>query len=379
MRRSDAQGNIWDGPVSNVSTTSAAAQYIGVTTSGNYLYANATGFQGRSCYKDTAELDNVAFRVDDNSGSKAFVQPGDVICYLDNVDSKAGLWHFAFGVDPLGTMYRKRITSYDGSGANGTITVSPASAVTIPNNSEMSTGLTAIFLRTTAGGNQYYVLAEIPFTGYAQVSFFDNVTDAVLSAGTQYLEVPIGKEHNAPPPCTLVCNHQGGLVVARNPLLPNTVAFSTADGIEYFPTASNSFDIPSTQSGSITAIASDTTDRLAVFKERAYYDIQGDLDGGLFSVNVKNEGDYGVTSQASLKRVNNALWGLSKNGWVVVQDGFLDPYKFKGVSSRLINQNYQWAWAVAENDYFNRQYICSIPQVTGEQVTYVIDYSKTKL
>lgn len=386
LRRYDSQNNITDGPVSTVKTVTYAANYgsIAVISNLNYLYAS--GFGHRMAYKYTSEAPAAPtnfFYVDDNSaapGVNGFIQPGDRVFLTDTVAQKAGLWQFAFGVDPLGTLHKTVCTGYDGLSTPSSISVADASGYTIPNNSHINTGLTAVVLRTAAGGNQYYVLCEIPVDLIASTqSFFDNVTDTVLTAGEQYIEVPIGKEHDAPAACSLVCEHQGGLVIARNPFAPNMLAFSSADGLECFPLASNYFDVPSTQGSFITAIASDTTDRLAVFKERAYYDVQGDLDGGIFSINVRNEGDYGIVSQASLKRVGNALWGLSKNGWVVIQDGFLDPYKFKGVSSRLMNQSYQWGWTTAVNDYFNRQYICSIPQVTGEPVTYVIDYSRNQI
>jgi hypothetical protein len=218
-------------------------------------------------------------------------------------------------------------------------------------------------------------------TSSTTVSFYDNATDAaMLVLAPQYVEAPIGKEHDVPPDCSVVTQHQGGLVVARSFSNPNTVSFSTADGIEYFPLASNSFDVPSTQSGAITAIGSDTNDRLAVFKEKAYYDIVGDLDGGNFSINVKNEGDYGVTSQASLVRVKNVLVGLSRHGFIQVSDGMLDPFYFKELNARISNQNYNFQWAVACNDADLRRYICSIPtQTRGSPQTLVIDYSRDEI
>lgn len=384
LRRVDAQGNIIEGPLSSVKTITYAAQY-GQITIIDWLYINALGWQGRSAYKYTAEApaSDRFFYVDDNTaapGANAFIQPGDPICLTDNTAQKAGLWHFAFGVDVLGTLHRTVCTAYDGNTAPSSIKVADSSGYTIPNNSEISTGLTAVVLRTAAGGNSYYELCEVPYTGYATVSFFDNVTDAVLTAGTQFTEPTLGKEHNPPPPCSLVCEHQGSLVVARGVYAPNTIAVSTADGIEAFPTASNSFDVPSTQSGYVTAIASDTNDRLAVFKDRAYYDVVGDIDGGAFSVNVKHEGDYGIVSQSSLRRVRGKLLGLSRLGFVEIIDGQLSVFQFSGINARLIDQSSLiMNWAVGVNDSISRQYICSIPtSLTTAPISYVIDYSRPK-
>lgn len=389
FRRVDAQGNITDGPVSNIANTGTAAANgaFSLTVSG-FLYSSFFGFQTRGCYKFNTEAPaaNNYFYVDDNTGSfMAFLQPGDPLYYIEtNTAQTTGVAQDAGFVSPVGLLHKTRVTDYCPlvavmSPLNSSIKVTDSDGVvSILNNSPISTGLTVVFLRTAVNGNQYYVLAEVPYVGYASLTIYDNALDSALILKEQFIEPVLGKEHNNPPQCSLVTQHQGGLVVARGLTAPNTVAFSTVDGIEYFPTASNSFDVPSTVSGAITAIASDTADRLAVFKERAYYDIAGDLDGGAFSVNVVNEGDYGITSQASLKRVKNQLIGLSKNGFVTIHDGFLDTQTFAGLNARLLNQNYYFNWAVAENDGFNRNYVCSVP-TTGEPVTYLIDYSRAEL
>ena len=380
LKRYDAQGNVVEGRPSDIYTityTAGAGTSSGtVTVTGTMpLYSEYTGFQTRSCFKYTAEAPaaGVAFMVDDNSaapGLNAFIQPGDLICLSDNVVPLTGL-------TGVGTLHRTICTFYDGTTTPSSIKVEDSSGYTIADNSTISTGLTLVVLRTAAGANTFYELCEFPVTGYSgTISFTDNVTDTVLTGEAQYEEAELGKEHDPPPACSLVCQHQGGLVVARGVGSPNTVSYSSIDGIEYFPLASNSFDVPSTQSGFITAIASDTNDRLAVFKERAYYDIQGDLDGGAFSVNVRLEGDFGITSQASLVRVQEVLVGLSRNGFVIVADGNLAWKPYKELNTRLIAQNYQYAWAVATNDPLNRSYACTIPIIGSEPVTYVIDYSR---
>lgn len=374
LRRVDAQGNIVEGAPSDIATvTYGGGNDQGTITATPPLYSEKTGFQGRSCYKYGAESPaaGVAFAVDDNTaapGLNAFIQPGDPIILMDSVAYKAGL-------TSVGQIHRTHCTFYDGTTTPSSIKVADSSGYTIPDNSPISTGLTVVVIRNTAGGSQFYELAEMPITGYAAYSFTDNVTDAVLTAGTQFIDAEIGKEHDPPPPCSLVCQHQGGLVVARGPTAPNTVSFSSYDGIEYFPVASNSFDVPSNQSGSITAIASDTDDRLAVFKDRAYYDVVGDLDGGTFSINVRNEGDFGAVSQNSLVRIRGALIGLSRNGFITVSNGVLSVEGFRPVNARIINQAYYFPWAVGVNDSFNQQYICSIPTATSP-ITFVIDYSK---
>lgn len=382
LRRIDAQGNVFDGePSVEQTVTYGGGNNQGTIVVTPPLYSGATGYQGRSCYKYTNESPaaGVAFSVDDNSaapGLNAFIQPGDPIVLMDNTARLVGLT----GVN---TLHRTYCTFYDGTTTPSSIKVEDSSGYQINDNSPISTGLTVVIVRNTAGGNIKYVLAEVPITGYATYSFTDNVTDAVLSAEEQFIDAEIGKEHNPPPSCSLVCGHQGGLCVARGASSTNTVSFSSYEGIEYFPVASNSFDIPSTQTGAITAIVSDTDDRLAVFKDRAYYDVVGDLDGGTFSINVRNEGDYGITSQASLARVRGILIGLSRSGFIAISNGELSSEPFTRLNARLINQDYKFEWATATNDWFNRHYICSIPTETDTDlappVTYIVDYSRGQL
>lgn len=373
-RKYDAQGNIVEGPVTSTSSITVSAEKVTVACT-TIAYTSATGFLGRSAFKNTTESPTAGqfFKVDDNTGGplNAFLQPGDPIVLMDSIAQKVG--------STLGTLHRTVCTAYDGNTSPSSIKVADSSGYQINNNTEISTGLTLVTLRTAAGGNLFYEVGEIPVTGYASISWTDNVADTVLTAGVQFTDPVLGKEHNPPPSCSLVCQHQSGLVVARGFSSPNTVSFSTATGIEYFPTASNSFDIPSTQSGFVTAIASDTNDRLAVTKERAYYDVAGDLDGGIFSINVKNEGDFGIVSQASLVRVQDVLLGLSRNGYVTISDGSLQWITFRELNTRVIAQNYNFAWAVACNDALSRRYICSIPITAAEPVTHVIDYSRGDL
>lgn len=383
-RRVDAQGNITEGPLGGIYSVSAVNEIVdfnviitntGIFTDG-ILYSYATGFQGRSAFKYGAESPaaGTAFAVDDGTGApglQAFLQPGDPICLLDNVAPVTGA--------PTGTLHRTRCTFYDGTTAPSSIKVADSSGYTIPNDTPISTGLTVVVLRTSAGGNQYYVLSEIPITGYGDVGLLaDNVADSDLVGLEQFQEPELGKEHNPPPACSIVCQHQGGLVVARGFNAPNTVSFSTADGIEYFPTASNSFDVPSTISGPVSAIASDQSDRLAVFKDRAYYDVQGDLDGGAFSVNVVTEGDYGVASQAAILRMTDSLIGLGRLGFIIIQAGNMNPQIFSEMNAKLINQSYNFNWSTAFNDYFNRCIVFTVP-TTSTPVGFVIDYSKQKV
>jgi hypothetical protein len=370
LRRVDAQGNIIDGIAANPASITLAANAVTVSI-GAGLYSNASGYLTRSCAKGSANESTAGFfYVDHGAGQAPIVQVGDPVAFLDNA----------------GVLRRSVVTGYCATGAGYSPTMNSIKIAdgtrTINVGSLISAGLTVVILRTLAGGNQYYELAEIPITGLGAATFADNISDTTLSAQAQFTDQPLGKEKNSVPSCSLVCQHQGGLVVARGFSTSNTVSFSLVDDIEFFPLASNNLDVPSTQSGYITAIASDTNDRLAVFKRRGYYDIVGDLDGGNFSVNVKNEGDYGIVSHTSIARVKDSLIGLSDNGFVVIKDGELFPNVFNDLNANLVNRPVSaFEWAVAANDSYGRVYNCSILERIGgnETLHYALDYSRGRI
>ena len=371
LKRVDAQGNIIESQPSTPVTATILATSPGtdITTSGIW-YAASPGsqYQANGGIVTTAATYNPGdwIPINNGGGDQPTLRVGDyVICATTNHGNQ---WNYVTDVDH--------------------ITVAPAARIKLNNTiayifaigSIISQGVSVVILRTTNGGNTYYQLTEIPNTfNPGGSAFFDAVTDATLITQARYLEVDIGKEHNPPPHCSLVCQHQGGLAVAGIPEQPNTVYFSSADGIEYMPIASNNFDVPSTVTGPVTAIASDTADRLAVFKARAYYDVQGDLDGGSFSINPANEGDYGVASQATIKRVKGTLIGLSNIGIVPISSGVIGDQSFRRINARLINQSYNNAWAVAVNDFQSRNYACTTYKDTATLTSLVLDYSREKI
>lgn len=373
-KRVDAQGNIIEGKPSAVRKVTHLAGSTTLTCRGP-RFTDATGactVRGGFKYTLESPAAGVSFMVDDNSaapGNNCIFQVGDPICFNELLNN-------------TGTFHRTVVTAIDGTTTPASIQVADSSGYSIENDVRMSTGLSIVVLRTVAGGNQFYKLVELASTGYGDVTYTDNIADAVLSANEQYIETPTGKEHDQPPYCSLVCQHQGGLVVAGDPTKPNTVSFSSDEGIEYFPLASTNFDIPATVSGPISAIASDTTDRLAIFKQSGYYEAVGDLPAGVFTVNVNHEGDYGITSQASIARINGQLVGLSKLGVISISQGTIDAISFSKINARLVNQKFRFDLACGANDYVNRQYVISIPPETandGASTTLIIDYSRKKV
>ncbi len=204
-----------------------------------------------------------------------------------------------------------------------TLVWASADAIQVPDNAPISCNLRLKLWRTKDNGVDFYLVGERS-NDYlnATVGVTDSVADANLLIKYTFPET--GREHNPAPAVHYLCLHQGCLVGAGYRGEPNTVNVSLVGDIEHFPTATCSFDIPSTVLGPITAIGSESDNRLAVFKANAYYDIEGDIDLKSFNVRTVNEGDYGVAAHSSLVRIKDSLIGVGALGPISVRNGQLN-------------------------------------------------------
>lgn len=306
---------------------------------------------------------------------------GDVIYFYDGLRSKY-VTRKLTGVTATGVYWDTTLEE----------TVSTTAGVGSPPTDDlnMSKNFRVQIFRTKAGGNKYYFVNEIPLVsaqlstaGY--VSYSDNATDATLLVEMD--DVPeIGYEHDLPPKGSFGCTHQDLLMVAGDPANPNQIAYSLPDNIEAFPLASNYTEAPSSINGGITAIASDNESRLAVFKENSYYDFSGDFTTNAFTVRAVNEGDLGIVSHASLKKVNGALIGLSKIGFARVSNGAMQRIANEispALIQRLTSANQlNHTAAIGGLDWPNRRYRCYVPASVGfgsgastaQSVMFVYDY-----
>lgn len=186
----------------------------------------------------------------------------------------------------------------------------------------MSQCLTIEVYRTKAGGNLFYFLKSLPVRAYSDtfITYNDNTPDANL--GAELIEPPIGKERNLPPRCGVGVLHQGIMAYGAISKQNNTFAFSSVEGgYEAVPLASNYADIPASQPGQMTALYSETDDNLLIFKDKAAYQANGDLDGNAFTLTTIKEGDYGISSQGSLARVSGVLRGVGQLGLIATVNG----------------------------------------------------------
>lgn len=381
FKRVDANGNITYSPSTSWTVVlGAGVAYISVTITPP-LYSAMNGYVAWSGLIVANAPPAGRYQITDMGGAvSAFIHVGDYICF-----NLAG-----GGAALAGALVRSWVTEVDHLAGFAQVQLADTSAYATPfGGSPVSAGLSAEIYRTTSGGTTYYWVGELAISNYSMVGFpwIDSLTDATIVGNAQLVEPAVGKEYDPPPRCGMVAEHQGGLVLAGNNEQPNTVYFSSVDGPEYFPLASNSFDVPSTQQGSITCLASDNYDRLSVFKAKSYYDVVGILDEGTFSVNIRHEGDFGVPSPAGICRINGALIGVSTLGLIKISNGEIDHQVFRPLNARMIGQGWKFEWARAANHAARRQAYFVVPTTntrtaapyTIDCETYVIDYSRPQV
>lgn len=283
----------------------------------------------------------------------------------------------AYFYDRLTTKYvARKITAVTAT----TIAIA-GDAVSVNNNDVISNNLRVTVWRTKAGGNLFYFVADVPHNANSiTFTYNDNLADTSL--GAQLIEPPIGKEQDLPPRASFACNHQGTRCSSGDIYNPNTVyIYSTIDA-ESVPIASNSFDVQSQINGPISAIGSDDDDRLAIFKNHAYYQASGGLDDGSFSVQTIKEGDFGVSCQSSLVKVNGVLVGIGPLGVIGVQGGQIISTITENIYPPVANNPYiKLDQAVAINDYASRHYLFFIPSKDTtsngypSSLSYALDYA----
>lgn len=246
-----------------------------------------------------------------------------------------------------------------------------AAGTTVPaNDLNISKNFRIELFRTKNGGNTYYRLEEIPIpsvTVTVNQLYLDSKLDALLIEElSSETDLPDdGFEHDMPPQGAFACAHQGLMVISGDPVNPNQLAYSLPNEVEAFPLVSNYTDIPSGISGPITAIGSDNENRLAVFKENSYTDMAGDFTSNTYAPRTVKEGDYGVSSHATLLKIDGALVGLGPLGFVTVTDGVLSPMSDELSPAFIKNYRLDLKKAVASNDWSSERYRCYVPTVSG--------------
>lgn len=261
-----------------------------------------------------------------------------------------------------------------------TITIAGAN-VNVADNAVISNNLRILIFRTKAGGVDYYQVAEIPNDSInATQVYADNTADANL--GAQFF-IPSRKHDVLSVKPSYVTSHDGVLCCGGAFSEPNTVFFSYDEDPESFPTASNSFDLPSTVSGPITGLYSDQ-EFLVVGKQTSLFVVSGGLNDNTFRVEKINEGVIGIASHSSIADIGGGIMFLSNRGWYGLQGGFnlveigepINKIFFDSAASSATTL--RPSRSVGILDESSQRYLCFVPTETGTgTATYANENSLT--
>lgn len=228
--------------------------------------------------------------------------------------------------------------------------------------------------RTEGDGTIYYFAGERPVAN-GTIRFLEGVADSSLG---EQLIFP-DRSPTPFPKLAYLTTHQGLIVGSGNPDAPETVYFADAINFESSPDSTSSFNVLG--GGKVTAVASDSDDMLAVFKDRHYFNVVGDLDSLSFQVIEVSKGEFGCPSHHALVKTKNTLIFPSETGFRAIASGQL----VSNFDERLIDDfsyNYYLQTpgtaiasedqdklvikrAVAAYNEGSAEYICYVPAETG--------------
>lgn len=344
----DAQGNEIEGVQATESaTTSPAGQNVNVTLQ-NILAS--TGFNTDCAVVVGAQATVTTITVDNGSGGNHTMKVGQTAYFYDSIST---------------SYVERQITA----ASTTTITIAGA-AVTVADNAVISNNLRIKIYRTTAAGNTFSEVVEIPNNSFAATQvYLDSTTPANL--GGDYLDpADAGAEHSLPPKGKYVSMVRGRLVMAGNLESPSTVFFSDIDSPEAFPSA-YSFLARGNTNAPITGLSSGN-EFFWVFKERNSILVIGELLPQQFRVDLMSE-NIGCVAHATITDINGILYWLGQDaffrsvGGSVPEEisGDIYPvFKSRGLRSDEILQLKR---AISLNDIDNSLYITYLPaeELTG--------------
>lgn len=195
-----------------------------------------------------------------------------------------------------------------------------------------------------------------------------------------------------------LCKHQELNIVGGGSTRTGRIIYEDFEYIEGFPLATNFFDVPSQDTGILTALWSDSYDQLAVFKDTAYYSIVGSFrdEVPILNTDANTEDDLGVACQSSLLKIRGINIGIGKLGFIAFKNGSVDYELTKQLDSEFLSgavgdvftesQKLRVNRAVAVNDKFKQQAYFFVPAfdvtsgvhygANSNSKMFVFDYSE---
>lgn len=203
-------------------------------------------------------------------------------------------------------------------------------------------GVTIVVFRTVVNGTTFYRLNAVnaPIantTAAATVTYTDNTTDANLVSGEILYTVGGQLPNNAPPACTVVCQHQSRLFIDSENPLEGRYSQVQVPGFGLQWNEALNFFLPA-ESGGIAGFASQD-DRLVVFGSRRIYAIigTGPTPAGVqngYSTPQEIASDVGCAEPRSILRMPQGIIFKSAKGWHLLGRGLDVQYIGSAVESR---------------------------------------------
>lgn len=251
-----------------------------------------------------------------------------------------------------------------------TITIDGA-VVNVSDNDIINPQLKIVVLRTVAGGDLFYEIAElVNDSSTATQTYDDSAADSTLVIEF----VDPAKPRDLPPKGKYLDVWRNTLIITGNRENPNTVYFSDIDGAEYFPSLTNNFIIESNDGSKNSGLRS-LDNILYVFKKNSIAGITGDLALNQFQVDVVNKQGVGCAAHATLAEIENEVWFLSEFGVYSIGQGGLTK-KSDQIDPKFNQPNtFNFSRAVSYYWIDNDQYLVFLPKVavSSNNVYYTSD------
>lgn len=352
----DNQGNITLGVDSDQSAAvSPANQSIEVTL--RNLVAGS-GFNTGCAIVEANETGVLTITVDDCSTLKV----GDTAYFYDGVT--------AAYVERLITAKTHTSITIEGPPVN------------VSYNQIISNNLRIVVYRNTAGGQNFYKVAELPNNSFStNTVYIDSL--AIASLGTQYLAPTKIRDILTVKPKYL-CVHQDLLIAAGASNVANNWFYSNAEGPEYFDAEINFNQLKSSFGGGIKGLGSDQ-EHLIIGTERSLFVVTGDIESGNARQERISERNIGFASHNTIVDIGGRIIFLSTNGFWAIAGGFnveeigaaVNP-EFLNILGFSADETPRLKRAVATYYEDTNEYVCHVPCESGTGVDkYVNEYAAT--
>ncbi len=293
------------------------AQYIQKDAAGQFIEGNILTADSQVASVTAQSMDVTVANIQAGTGYNtncAIVVGAQVAATTLSVDNGAGGAHTihvgdtAYFYDAVSAAYVEREVT---ARTSSTITIAGA-GVTVADNAVISNNLRIGIYRNLSSGtfpSVWYLVAEIPNNSFSATQVFvDDVPDSGLGAEI----TPPFDDRSPPKKGAYVSQWNNVMMTAGDPENPTLLFYSSGEGPEYFPVASNEIIYGTAAGDPIKGIAANN-EVFAIMGRNSFGVLTGDIIQNALRLEVKSE-DIGCACHATIREMNGALAWLSPKG-----------------------------------------------------------------